>query len=81
MGRARNALSSGGVVVLPATRTDDYVLVNPFASYRCTLFGLNVSVQLNVNNVLGVHSDQGNSHTWPRFTEPRRYITSATVAF
>lgn len=81
MGRARNALSSGGVVVLPATRTDDYVLVNPFASYRRTLFGLNVSVQLNVNNVFGVHSDQGNSYTWPRFTEPRRYITSATVAF
>ncbi len=80
-GRARAALSSGGVVVLPATRTDDYVLVNPFASYRRTLFGQSVSLQVNVTNLFGVRSDQGNSYTWPRFTEPRCFVTTATVAF
>jgi hypothetical protein len=42
--------------------------------FACTL-------QLNVNNVLGVHSDQGNSYTWPRYTEPRQYVTTATVGF
>jgi hypothetical protein len=30
---------------------------------------------------MGVHSDQGNSYTWPRYTEPRQYITTATVEF
>jgi outer membrane receptor for ferric coprogen and ferric-rhodotorulic acid len=81
LGRARAALSSGGVVVLPATKTDDYVLVNPFVSYRRKVGTLNCTLQLNVNNVLGVHSDQGNSYTWPRYTEPRQYVTTATVEF
>lgn len=78
-GKPRAALSSGGVVVLPATRTDDYVLVNPFASYRRKLLNRNWTLQLNVNNVLGLNSDQGNSYTWPRKTEPRQYITTLTV--
>lgn len=81
LGKARAALSSGGVVVLPATRTDDYVLVNPFVSYRRRIGKFNTTVQLNVNNVMGVHSDQGNSYTWPRYTEPRQYVTTATVEF
>ena len=81
LGRARAALSSGGVVVLPATKTDSYVLVNPFASYRRKIGRLNYTLQLNVNNVLGLHSDQGNSYTWPRYTEPRQYVTSVTVDF
>ncbi|MBL9185950.1 MAG: hypothetical protein JNK23_00585 [Opitutaceae bacterium] len=79
LGRPRNALSSGGVVVLPATKTDSYILVNPFASYRRKFFGHNVTAQLNVNNVLGLNSDQGNSYTWPRKTEPRNYVTTVTV--
>jgi hypothetical protein len=32
-----------------------------------------------VNNVLGLNSDQGNSYTWPRKTEPRQYVTTVTV--
>jgi len=81
LGKARAALSSGGVVVLPATRTDDYVLVNPFVSYRRRIGKFNTTLQLNVNNVTGVHSDQGNSHTWPRYTEPRQYVTTITTEF
>ena len=79
LGRARAALSSGGEVVLPATKTADYVLVNPFVSYRRKLFGRTWTAQLNVNNVFDLHSDQGNSYTWPRFTEPRQYVTTATM--
>ncbi len=79
LGKARAGLSSGGVVVLPPTKTDDYVLVNPFASYRRKLFGRNWTLQLNVNNVFDLRSDQGNSYTWPRFTEPRQYITTVTL--
>jgi outer membrane receptor for ferric coprogen and ferric-rhodotorulic acid len=81
MGKPRAALSSGGVVVLPATRTSSYILVNPFASYRRKLFGVQWTAQLNVNNVLGLNSDQGNSYTWPRKTEPRQYITTVTTNF
>ncbi|MEO5959289.1 MAG: hypothetical protein ABIR80_09245, partial [Opitutaceae bacterium] len=81
LGKERAALSSGGVVVLPAKRTDDYVLVNPFVSHRRRIGKIGVALQLNVNNVFGVHSDQGNSQTWPRYTEPRQYITTATVDF
>ena len=79
MGRPRAALSSGGVVVLPATKTSSYILVNPFVSYRKKLYGHNFTAQLNVNNVLGLNSDQGNSYTWPRKTEPRHYVTTVTM--
>ncbi len=79
MGKPRAALSSGGVVVLPATRTSSYILVNPFASYRRKLYGHNFTFQLNVNNVLGLNSDQGNSYTWPRKTDPRHYVTTVSM--
>ena len=79
MGKPRAALSSGGVVVLPATKTSSTILVNPFVSYRRKFFNRNVTAQLNVNNVLGLNSDQGNSYTWPRKTEPRQYVTTVTV--
>jgi len=79
LGKPRAALSSGGVVVLPATTTDSYILVNPFLSYRRKFFGHAWTAQLNVNNVLGLNSDQGNSYTWPRKTEPRQYITTVTL--
>jgi len=81
LGKPRAALSSGGVVVLPATRTSSYTLVNPFASYRHKFGRYNTTLQLNVNNVLGLNSDQGNSYTWPRKTEPRQYVTTFTVEF
>lgn len=79
LGKARAALSSGGQVVLPARKTGNYVLVNPFVSYRRKLLGRNWTAQLNVNNVFNLHSDQGNSYTWPRYTEPRQYITTVTM--
>ncbi len=79
MGKPRAAISSGGVVVLPATKTSSYILVNPFLSYRRKLFGRAWTAQLNVNNVLGLNSDQGNSYTWPRKTEPRQYVTTVTL--
>ena len=75
----RAGLSSGGVVVLPPTTTDDYFLVNPFASYRRKVRGHHLTLQLNVNNVLGLHSDQGNSYTWPRYTDPRQFVWTATL--
>ena len=81
MGKPRAQLSSGGVVVLPARRTSSYILVNPFASYRRKLFGYAWTAQLNVNNVLGLNSDQGNSYTWPRKTEPRQYVTTVSTNF
>ncbi len=81
MGKPRAALSSGGVVVLPATKTSSYILVNPFASYRRKIFGHGMTFQLNVNNVLGLNSDQGNSYTWPRKTEPRQYVTTVSMDF
>jgi hypothetical protein len=48
-------------------------------SYRRKLYNRNVTAQLNVNNVLGLNSDQGNSYTWPRKTDPRQYVTTVTV--
>ena len=65
--------------MLPATKTSSYILVNPFVSYRRKLYNHNWTAQLNVNNVLGLNSDQGNSYTWPRKTEPRQYVTTVTM--
>ena len=79
MGKPRAALSSGGVVVLPATKTSSTILVNPFVSYRTKFYKRNVTAQLNVNNVLGLNSDQGNSYTWPRKTDPRHYVTTVSM--
>jgi len=68
-----------GRILYPAGRTNDHVLVNPFASYRRKLFGRTWTLQVNVNNVFDLRSDQGNNWTWPRFTDPRQYITSLSV--
>jgi len=68
-----------GNVLYLAGRTDDYVVVNPFASLRRQLFGRTWTLQLNVNNVFDLRSDQGNNWTWPRYTDPRQYITSLSV--
>lgn len=79
MGKPRAAVSVGGVVVLPAMTTDDYVLVNPFASYRRKVFGRAATFQLNVNNVFNLRSDQGNNYNWPRLTDPRRITSTVTI--
>jgi outer membrane receptor for ferric coprogen and ferric-rhodotorulic acid len=68
-----------GRILYPAGRTNDHVLVNPFASYRRKLLGRTWTLQVNVNNVFDLRSDQGNNWTWPRFTDPRQYITSLSV--
>jgi outer membrane receptor protein involved in Fe transport len=80
-GKPRTNLVIAGVEVLPAITTDDYILTNPFVAYRRMIARLNWTLQLNVNNVFDVKSDQGNSWRWARYTDPRQYVTTATVAF
>lgn len=69
------------VEILPAIKTPDYVLVNPFVSYRRKIAGTNWTFQVNINNLANVHSNQGNSWRWPRYTEPRQFVYTATAAF
>ncbi|MEO6246260.1 MAG: TonB-dependent receptor plug domain-containing protein [Opitutaceae bacterium] len=80
-GKPRAAVVISGVEVLPAISTDDYILTNPFVAYRRKIGRLNWTLQLNINNAFNVKSDQGNGYTWARYTDPRQYITTATVAF
>lgn len=80
-GRDRAGVTISGVQVLPPTTTDDYILTNPFFSYRRKFGRFNWTLQLNINNVFDVQTDVGNGYTWTRYTEPRQYITTATVAF
>lgn len=80
-GKPRAGVTIAGVKVLPAINTDDYLLTNPFVAYRRKVGRLNWTLQLNVNNVFNVKSDQGNGYTWVRYTKPRQYVTTATVAF
>ena len=68
-----------GRTLYPAGRTADTVLVNPFVSYRTKLLRRTWTVQLNVNNLFDLRSDQGNQFTWPRSTEPRQYVTTVTL--
>jgi outer membrane receptor protein involved in Fe transport len=79
------AASPGNVVagyeLYPNGRTDDYVLVNPFFTYRRKLAKLAWLFQLNVNNAFDLRSNHGNSWTWPRYLEPRQFIYTATVRF
>ena len=67
------------MTVLPKIRTESYVLMNPFISYRMKLFNHNFTAQLNVNNFFDNDSDQGNGYTWQRRVEPRSYVTSVTM--
>jgi outer membrane receptor for ferric coprogen and ferric-rhodotorulic acid len=69
----------GGYVLYPAGKTNDHILYNPFVTYRRKAFGRAWILQLNVNNLLNTRSNQGNSWTWPRLTEPRQYIYTATM--
>ena len=80
-GRDRAGVTIAGVPVLPPITTEDYVLVNPFVSYRRKVGRLNWTLQLNVNNLLDVKVDVGNSYTWARYTEPRQFVTTFTVGF
>jgi outer membrane receptor for ferric coprogen and ferric-rhodotorulic acid len=79
LGKIRSSVIVNGVTVLPKIRTESYVLMNPFISYRMKLFNHNFTAQLNVNNFFDNDSDQGNSYTWQRRVEPRSYVTSVTM--
>jgi outer membrane receptor for ferric coprogen and ferric-rhodotorulic acid len=70
-----------GVEVLPARDTESFWLTNPFFSYSRRFGRTNCTLQLNINNVFDVHSNQGNSYRWPGFTEPRQFVWTGTVAF
>ena len=80
-GRDRAGVTIAGVQVLPPITTEDYVLVNPFVSYRRKVGRLNWTLQLNVNNLLDVKVDVGNSYGWARYTEPRQFVTTLTAGF
>jgi outer membrane receptor for ferric coprogen and ferric-rhodotorulic acid len=80
-GRERPGVTISGVQVLPAIRSENYILTNPFVSYRRKFGRFNWTLQLNVNNIFDEKVDIGNGYTWTRYTEPRQYITTATVAF
>jgi outer membrane receptor protein involved in Fe transport len=81
-GRVRSGgITIGGVQVFPAgTRTDDYVITNPFVSYRRNFERFAGTVQLNVNNVFDVRSNQG-AIRFPRYTEPRQIIFTTTISY
>ena len=74
-GRVRpGGVTIGGVVVFPPnTTTDDYIITNPFVSYRRKFGRLTGTFQLNVNNVFDVRSNQG-AIRFPRYTEPRQFM-------
>ncbi|MSU47698.1 MAG: hypothetical protein EXS37_01150 [Opitutus sp.] len=80
-GKPRAGVTIAGVEVLPAIDTDDYILTNPFFYYTRRFGRTTWRFQLNINNVFGVKSDQGNSYTWARYTEPRQYVSTVTVGF
>ncbi len=80
-GRDRAGVTISGVQVLPPTTTEDYILANPFVSYRRKFGRTNWTFQLNVNNVFDEKVDVGNGYTWTRYTEPRQYVTTVTVGF
>lgn len=80
-GRERAAQVVSGVQVLPPVRSENYILTNPFVSYRRKFGRYNWTLQLNVNNAFDEKVDVGNGYTWTRYTEPRQYVTTATVAF
>ena len=81
LGRERPGVTISGVQVLPPIRSESYILTNPFVSYRRKFGRFNWTLQLNVNNVFDEKVDVGNGYTWTRYTEPRQYVTTATVAF
>lgn len=81
LGRERPGVTISGVQVLPPIRSESYILTNPFVSYRRKFGRFNWTLQLNVNNVFDEKVDIGNGYTWTRYTEPRQYVTTATVAF
>jgi outer membrane receptor protein involved in Fe transport len=79
LGKVRNQVLVNTIVGLPKIRTESYVRVNLFISYRKKLFNHHFTVQLNVNNLLGEDSEQGNNDTWQRPVEPSSFVTTMTM--
>jgi outer membrane receptor protein involved in Fe transport len=77
----RNGNSIAGVQVLPPKTAESYILTNPFFSYRRKLGPYRWTLQLNINNVFDVKVNVGTNYAFARYTEPRQYVTTATMAF
>jgi outer membrane receptor for ferric coprogen and ferric-rhodotorulic acid len=78
-GKPWTNLVVASVEVLPARDTDDYIITSPFFFYVRRIGRFNWRFQLNVNNLLDVRSNQGNSWRWPRYTDPRQFVFTTTV--
>ncbi|MDO8542335.1 MAG: TonB-dependent receptor plug domain-containing protein [Opitutaceae bacterium] len=80
-GRVRSgSVTVAGLVVRPSDTTEDYVLTNPFIAYRRKFSRFTSTLQLNVNNIFDVRSEQG-SLRFPRYTEPRQFVYTATISY
>jgi outer membrane receptor protein involved in Fe transport len=71
----------GGVEVLPAKTTEDYVMMNPFISYRRKINRFTWTFQLNVNNLLDNRSNQGVVWRFPRYLDPRQFVYTMSLAY
>ncbi len=80
-GKPLTEVAMASAVVLPATDKKDWIVTNPFFSYRRKFGRLNWKLQLNINHVFGVKEEEGNHSYWVRSTDPRPYVTTATVEF
>jgi outer membrane receptor protein involved in Fe transport len=80
-GKPRAAAVVGGVTVLPETFTEHQWTVNPFVSYSREVARIRWTVQVNVNNAFERVTDQGTQYRYPRYTEPRRIISTLTARF
>jgi outer membrane receptor for ferric coprogen and ferric-rhodotorulic acid len=74
-------LQVGGMNVLNPYNTPDDLVVNPFVAYTRKFGWQKWELRLTANNVFDRVSNQGNNPNVPRYTEPRRVIGSATLAF
>jgi outer membrane receptor protein involved in Fe transport len=80
-GLDRTAVSVGGVEVLPKSKTETYYIVSPFVNYRRKVGRATWTAQVNVNNAFDEVTDQSTFGVrYPRWTEPRRIITTFSVA-
>jgi len=80
-GKPRGNLVIANVEVLPAITAPNYVLTNPFFSYRRKFGRAQWTIQVNINNVFDERAETGNDWRWRPLTEPRQFIYTATTTF
>jgi outer membrane receptor for ferric coprogen and ferric-rhodotorulic acid len=80
-GRPWTPVIVGGTEVLPATTTEDYLITSPFFTYRRRFGRLAWSLQVNVDNVFNVRTNQAGSYRWPRYIDPRKFTYTTTIGF